>query len=120
MAAKKYYIDMSRGALAGKIVLYALPLMLTYILQLAFHAADMVVIGRWGSPESLAAIGATAPITALVVNVLTGLATGANVLAAQYFGAKDSKRMSRVVHTAVALSIVGGVMVAILGFIFVR
>jgi len=111
---------MSRGPLVVKIVRYALPLMLTYLLQLAFHAADMVVIGRWGSPESLAAIGATAPITALIINILNGLATGANVLAAQYFGAKDSKRMSRVVHTSVALSVIGGVLASVLGWIFVK
>ena len=100
---------MSRGPLFGKIIRYALPLMLTYLLQLAFHAADMVVIGRFGSPESLAAIGATGAITALIINVITGLSTGANVLAAQYFGAKDSKHMTRLVHTAISISIVGGV-----------
>ena len=111
---------MSHGPLFGKIVRYALPLMLTYLLQLAFHAADMVVIGRYGSPESLAAIGATGAITALTVNVITGLSTGTNVLAAQYFGAKDSKNMTRLVHTAISISIVGGVAAALFGFVSVK
>ena len=111
---------MSHGPLFGKIVRYALPLMLTYLLQLAFHAADMVVIGRYGSPESLAAIGATGAITALIINVITGLSTGANVLAAQYFGAKDSKNMTRLVHTAISISIVGGLAASLFGFASVR
>ena len=111
---------MSRGPLFGKIIRYALPLMLTYLLQLAFHAADMVVIGRFGRPESLAAIGATGAITALIINVITGLSTGANVLAAQYFGAKDSKHMTRLVHTAISISIVGGVAASLFGFACVR
>ena len=111
---------MSHGPLFGKLLRYALPLMLTYLLQLAFHAADMVVIGRWGSPESLAAIGATVSITGLIINVVTGLSTGANVLAAQYFGAKDSKNMTHLVHTAIAISIIGGVAAALFGFALVR
>ena len=111
---------MSRGPLFGKMVRYALPLMLAYLLQLAFHAADMVVIGRWGSPASLAAIGATVSITGLIINVLTGLATGANVLAAQLFGAKDSRSMTKLVHTTIAISIIGGIAAAILGLIMVR
>lgn len=120
MAANKNFIDMSHGPLFGKIVRYALPLMLTYLLQLAFHAADMVVIGRFGSPESLAAIGATGAITALIINVVTGLSTGANVLAAQYFGAKDSKHMTRLVHTAISISIVGGAAASLCGFAGVK
>ena len=120
MAGKKLSIDMSRGPLFGKIIRYALPLMLAYLLQLAFHAADMVVIGRWGSPASLAAIGATVSITGLIINVLTGLATGANVLAAQFFGARDSRSMTKLVHTTIAISIIGGIAAAVLGLIMVR
>ena len=120
MAVNKNFIDMSHGPLFGKVVRYALPLMLSYLLQLAFHAADMVVIGRWGSSESLAAIGATGAITALIINVITGLSTGTNILAAQYFGAKDSKHMIRLVHTAISISIVGGVAASLFGFASVK
>ncbi len=111
---------MSHGPLFGKLLRYALPLILTYLLQLAFHAADMVVIGRWGSPESLAAIGATVAITGLIINVVTGLSTGTNVLAAQYFGAKDSKNMTHLVHTAIAIGVVGGVAASLFGFAMVK
>ena len=106
---------MSQGPLTGKIIRYAVPLAFTYLLQLAFHAADMVVIGRWGSPQSLAAIGATVPLAGLLINVMTGISTGANILAAQYFGARDTRRMTRLVHTAIAIGLAGGTAVALLG-----
>ena len=80
MAGKKLSIDMSRGPLFGKIIRYALPLMLAYLLQLAFHAADMVVIGRWGSPASLAAIGATVSITGLIINAGGGSVQTADII----------------------------------------
>ena len=120
MSVKRNTIDMTNGPLVGKIFLYAAPLALTYLLQLAFHAADMVVIGRWGSPESLAAIGATHPIMGLLLNVITGVSTGANVLAAQYYGAKDSKNMTRMVHTTIAAGIIGGIGVAVLGIVSMK
>ncbi|MBE6380693.1 MAG: MATE family efflux transporter [Lentisphaerae bacterium] len=116
MSAKRNTIDMSHGPLTAKLIRYAAPLALTYLLQLAFVAADMVVIGQWGSPESLAAIGATTPLLGLLLNVMTGISTGSNVLAAQYYGAKDSKRMTRMVHTTVAVSVIGGIAVALLGW----
>ena len=120
MAGKRSTIDMTTGNLPGKILLYAVPLALTYLLQLAFHAADMVVIGRWGSPESLAAIGATHAILGLLLNVVTGISTGANVLAAHYYGAKDSKNMTRLVHTTIAAGFIGGIAVAVIGTATIR
>lgn len=120
MAVKNNTIDMSSGPLVGKILLFAAPLVLTYLLQLAFHAADMVVIGRWGSPESLAAIGATHAILGLTLNIITGVSTGANVLMAQYYGAKDSKNMTRLTHTTIAAGIIGGIAVMVLGIALLR
>ena len=116
MRAKRNTIDMSQGPLLGKLLLFAAPLALTYLLQLAFVAADMVVIGRWGSPTSLAAIGATTPLLGLLINVVVGISTGSNILAAQYYGAKESKKLTRLVHTTVAIAIISGIAVAILGW----
>ena len=94
MAVTRNTIDLSSGPLFGKIIRFAIPLAVTHLLNLSFHAADTVVIGRWGSAVSMAAIGATAPLVGLLVNFFAGLSTGVNVLAAHYYGAKDSKRMS--------------------------
>ena len=117
MAVNRNTIDLSNGPLPGKIIRFAIPLALTQLLNLSFHAADTVVIGRWGSAASMAAIGATGPIVGLLVNLFAGLSTGVNVLAAQYYGAKDSKSMTRLVHTSTALSIICGLTVAVIGWI---
>ena len=120
MAVTRNTIDLSSGPLFGKIIRFAIPLAVTHLLNLSFHAADTVVIGRWGSAVSMAAIGATAPLVGLLVNFFAGLSTGVNVLAAQYYGAKDSKRMSRLVHTSTVVSLVCGVAVAVIGWTFTR
>ena len=120
MAVHSNRIDLSQGPLFAKIIRFAIPLALTHLLNLSFHAADTVVIGRWGSAESMAAIGATGPIVGLLVNLFAGLSTGVNVLAAQYYGAKDSKRMTRLVHTSTALSMICGVLVAVIGWAATR
>ena len=116
MAVNRNTIDLSNGPLLGKMIRFAIPLALTHLLNLSFHAADTVVIGRWGSAASMAAIGATGPIVGLLVNLFAGLSTGVNVLAAQYYGAKDSRSMTRLVHTSTALSLICGIFVAVIGW----
>ena len=120
MAVGKNTIDMTQGPLFFKILRFCVPLTLSFLLQLAFNAADMMVIGRWGSAESLAAIGATTSISNLLINAITGLSTGANMLAAQYFGARDTMRMTRLVHTTIALSLAGGAACSVTGLILLK
>ncbi|MBS1369525.1 MAG: MATE family efflux transporter [Lentisphaeria bacterium] len=116
----KYQIDMCRGPLFGQIVLFSVPLMLSGILQLLFNAADLIVIGRFAPHEALAAVGATSSLTALIVTVFMGLSVGTNVLVANYFGAKDRKSVSRTVHTAVLLAIIGGIALAAAGILLAK
>ena len=94
MQTDKYHIDMCRGPLFSKIVLFSVPLILSGILQLLFNAADLIVIGHFAPHEAMAAVGATTFITALIVNVFIGLSVGTNVLVANYLGAKDRKNVS--------------------------
>ena len=67
-----YQIDMVHGPLAGKILLFALPLMLSSLLQLLFNAADVVVVGRCAGKEALAAVGSTSALINLLVNLFVG------------------------------------------------
>lgn len=117
---KKYEIDMCRGPLFSKIVLFALPLMLTYVLQLLFNAADLVVIGNFAHPNAMAAIGATMNLNGLVINVFIGLSVGTNVLVARLAGAKDPDAMRKAVHTSMAFSLIGGVFVTVIGFLVAK
>ena len=91
----KHEIDMVNGPVLGKMLIFALPLMMSSILQLLFNAADIIVVGRWAGDNSLAAVGSTASLINLMVNLFVGLAVGANVLTAKFFGAKKRQGTER-------------------------
>ena len=100
---------MLTGPLLKKLLLFSLPLMASSVLQLLFNAADVVVVGRYASYASLAAVGSTTAIVNLVVNLLIGMAVGVNVVVARYIGEGDkSREISAAIHTAVAMALVGG------------
>lgn len=117
---KSFEIDMCSGALLPKILLFTLPLILSGILQLLFNAADVVVVGRFAGNESLAAVGSTGSLTNLLVNLFMGLSVGVNVLVSRYYGGKKEEDVSSTVHTSMIVSVVGGIFLAILGFVVAR
>lgn len=113
--ARSYEIDMCNGPLFGKIILFAVPLMLSGILQLLFNAADVVVVGKFAGHESLAAVGATTSLVNLMVNIFIGLSVGANVLVARYYGGQHLKDLEETIHTAMLLALIGGLILIVLG-----
>ncbi len=115
MATGKFEINMTEGKLFGKILRMAIPLMLTGILQLLYNAADVIVVGRFAGPDSLAAVGATTSLINLLVNVFLGISLGAGVVSAQYIGAKNKKMIEKTVHTGITLSIILGLLVCAIG-----
>lgn len=120
MAKKKYEMDMCNGPLAGKILMFTFPLMLSNIMQLLFNAVDMIVVGRYCGSNALAAVGSTASLINLLINFFVGLSIGANVLVARYYGAHNKKDVREMVHTAVATSIIGGFILTIIGVILAK
>lgn len=116
--SKKYEIDMIHGPLLGRILLFTLPLMASSILQLLFNAADIIVVGRYAGSDALAAVGSTGALINLLTNMFIGFSVGANVLVARYYGAGKPDEVSETVHTSVMLSIIGGVLLAVIGIIF--
>ena len=113
MNQKRFELDMCSGPLLGKTLVFALPLMLSGILQLLFNAADMIVVGHANGPTALAAVGATSSLINLLINLFMGLSVGANVLVAHFFAAKQEKDCKETVHTAILVSIISGVFLAI-------
>ena len=91
---KSYEMDMCNGPILKKLLIFALPLMLSGILQLLFNAADIVVVGKFTGSHALAAVGSTSALINLFVNVFIGFSIGTNVLVAQYFG-QGMKKMFR-------------------------
>ena len=117
---EKYRIDMCHGPLLGKVIRFAVPLMFANVSALLFHAADLIVVGHFGSSRAMAAVGAAPAFTTLMLNLFWGISSGVNVLVARYVGAKDSKKVSQTVHTAAAVGCYGGVFMALLGLAITR
>ena len=114
---KKYEIDMCSGSVFGKMLLFALPLMCSSILQLLFNAADIVVVGRFAGDNALAAVGSNTALINLLTNLFVGLSVGTNVLTAQYYGAKRERDLKEIVHTSMLLSLYSGLLLMVVGLI---
>lgn len=117
---KKYEIDMCEGPILKKILIYAIPLMLSSILQLLFNAADIVVVGRFAGADSLAAVGSTAVLNRWLVNLFIGFSVGTSILVSTYYGAKDEKNIEETVHTSILMAVIVGLFLAVIGCIFTR
>lgn len=117
MAKKRYEIDMCNGPILGKMLMFALPLMLSSMLQILFNAADIIVVGKFGEEHSIAAVGSTSSLINLLTNLFIGLSVGANVLVARYSGAKKSDDIRETVHTAMSISVICGIFVSIIGIL---
>lgn len=113
----KYEIDMCNGTIMDKLISFSLPLMLSGILQLMFNAVDIIVVGKFSGNESLAAVGSTTALINVFTNLFIGISLGANVLAARLYAAGKDKEMSETVHTAIALALVSGIIMAFVGWI---
>lgn len=117
---KNKEVDMINGKLLGKLIVFAIPVMLSGVLQLLFNAADLVVVGKFAGEESLGAVGSTGSLVNLMVSLFMGLSIGANVVAAQAYGSGDRKRLSATVHTSVMVGIVCGIVLAVFGIVYCR
>lgn len=112
---KSSTLNMTEGPLLKKILLYTLPIILTGVLQLLFNAADLVVVGRFGSDNSVAAVGATSAVIMLITNLFIGLATGAGVAVGYGLGASRNDDVHKTVHTAVPIAFVSGIFLTAVG-----
>lgn len=117
---KHYEMDMCSGAILPKLLRFALPLMLSGILQLLFNAADIIVVGRFAGDNSLAAVGSNGSLINLLVNLFIGLSVGANILAARHFGAGDREGLRQTVHTSMLLGLISGCFLAVVGVLGAR
>ncbi len=115
---KKNFVE---GPLFFKIFTYAAPIMITSVLQIIYNMADNIVVGQFsGDPLALAAVGSTASLTGLIVNLLIGISGGTGVIVAQAYGAKHHDMVSRAVHTSVGFAFVGGIVFMAIGILVSR
>ncbi|MBQ0039531.1 MAG: MATE family efflux transporter [Treponema sp.] len=114
---KKHTMDMTEGPVLSKILLFAIPLIFSSVLQILFNAADIVVVGKFVGDTALAAVGSNSALINLVTNLFIGLSIGANVVVARNFGAKKDEDTSIAVHTSIALGFTSGIILTLIGII---
>lgn len=116
MFMKKHTVDMTKGNIFKLLVAFTIPIMISGILQTLYNAADMIVVGRFAGPKSLAAVGSTGSAINLLIGIFVGLSSATNVIVARKFGAGNKSGVSKAVHTSIAVCLTGGVFLAIAGF----
>lgn len=107
--------SMTSGNILKQLVWFSIPLLLGNLFQQLYNTVDSVIVGNFVGKSALAAVGASAPIINMLVGFFMGLATGASVVISQYYGAKDEKRLHDAVHTSMALTIVVGIVMTVIG-----
>ena len=117
---KRKTIDLTSGPMFGKLLLFVLPLMASNLLQTLYNAADMMVVSLSSEANAVGAIGTTGPFVNLVINLFIGFSAGANVVVARRIGARDEDGVSRTVHTSICMSLIFGILAAVIGVIVSR
>ena len=111
---------MCEGPIFKKLIIYSLPLMATFVLQLVFNATDIAVLGILVGDDAVAAVGSTGAIINLMTCLFTGISVGANVVVARFSGAQNTERARKSVGCAVISSLLFGVFLVIIGILSVR
>ena len=108
-------VDMTQGSIAGHLIRFAIPLLAGNLFQQFYNMVDTWVVGNYVSNEAFSAVGSVGPIINMLIGFFTGLANGAGVVIAQYYGAKRQEDVSKAVHTAMAMTLLMGVLFTVLG-----
>lgn len=116
----KNKMDMTHGTLWNKILIFALPLAASSILQQLFNSVDTAVVGRFASSQALAAVGSNGSLISLLINLFIGISLGSNVVIAHYIGQGAQKNIQAAIHTAIVVALVSGFFVMILGQFIAR
>ena len=111
-------VNLCEGPFWGKIIRYSIPIVLGGILQLAFNAADLIIVGQYCGSSSMGAVGSTSSLTTLLVNFFMGLSVGSGVAVAQAIGAGNGARIRDTVHTAMPTAILCGLILTVVGIGF--
>lgn len=108
--------DLCHGPVLPQMLRFAIPLILSGVLQLLYNAADLVVVGQFADSNAIGAVGATTSLTHLIINTFIGLSVGTNVVVARAIGAKNAEKAASLTHTAVTVSVFIGVLLGGIGF----
>lgn len=113
-------IDMLSGSLFRKIMLFAMPLIASGVLQQSFNAIDIAIIGRFSTHQALAAVGSNGPVINILINLFIGVSIGANVVISNYIGRKNNEGIRKSISTVSGIALISGVFLLFLGFFLAR
>lgn len=106
---------MTEGVIWKQLIFFSIPLLIGNLFQQLYNTVDSVVVGQFIGKEALAAVGSSNPLINLIIGMFLGISVGAGVIVSQYYGAKNKEKMGWAVHTSIALSIVGGLFLTLIG-----
>lgn len=113
-------IDMLSGSLFRKIMLFAMPLIASGVLQQSFNAIDIAIIGRFSTHQALAAVGSNGPVINILINLFIGISIGANVVISNYIGRKNNEGIRKSISTVSGIALISGIFLLFLGFFMAR
>ena len=113
-------MDMLQGRLAGKLIVFALPVACSSILQQLFNSADVAVVGRFAGDNALAAVGSCVALVGIFVNLIVGLSIGPNAVLANLIGQKDREKINSMMHTILMFGALLGVLLMGIGMLSAR
>ena len=113
-------MDMLNGGLAGKLILFSIPLAFSSILQQLFNSADVAVVGRFAGEQALAAVGSCVALVGIFVNLIVGLSVGPNAALANLIGQKNRGKINSMVHTILTFGAVLGIALLVIGMLVAR
>ncbi len=114
---KKQSIDFINGSILKSIFLFSVPLLIGNLFQQLYNTVDSYVVGNYVGTQALAAVGASSPIINMLIGFFMGLATGAGVIIAQFYGAGDHERLKKSIHSSAALTLVMAIIFTVVGLI---
>ena len=118
--AKTHQIDMVSGGLFRKIIIFALPLIATGILQQSFNSVDVAVVGHYAGHRALAAVGSNGMVISTLINLFVGISVGANVVIANYIGQKNEAGIRKAIQTVSVVALISGIALTIIGTTLAR
>lgn len=108
-------VDMLNGPLFMKILIFALPLAASSLLQQLFNSVDVAVVGRFASSKALAAVGSNAPVISLLINLFIGISMGANVVISNHLGQRDEQSIRHAISTVTLIALISGLLLMCIG-----
>ncbi len=112
--------DMTEGTPWKRIVEFSLPMLIGNIAQQFYNTADSIIVGKYVGDNALAAVGSASPILNLLLVLFVGIATGAGIMVAQYFGAKDREKLSHTIGVCISLTAIASIIIMVIGPLVTR